>query len=163
MRAVIAFLTAALFCFRAPRCAQEIDWQQSRCDVREKACGVGRRSSLRFSTNRSFGDARWRHNQANAGARRLGGIQASAWWRDDYGRLVLLESEINPVMAKLIEGGTSDHSRSQPLAAREPCDFLHACRRTRRPGQDGGRYSRRTVCKQNAASLPQPRPLRRRP
>ena len=46
------------------------------------------------------------------------------------GDLVLLETEINPVMLKLIEAGAGDHGRAQSLAARESCDLLHACRRS---------------------------------
>jgi hypothetical protein len=49
------------------------------------------------------------------------------------GDLVLLETEINPVMLKLIEGGleiTAVHNH----AARKPRDLLHACRRLWRPG-----------------------------
>ena len=57
-----------------------------RCGIWQKACGVGRRASLRFSAHRSFRDARWRHNQAGLGAWRLGRLQAHAWRRHGDGR-----------------------------------------------------------------------------
>ena len=57
------------------------------------------------------------------------------------GDLVLLETEINPVMLKLIEGGLEITAVHNHLLRANPRDILHACRRPRRPGQDGGRYS----------------------
>ena len=57
------------------------------------------------------------------------------------GDLVLLESEINPVMREADRRRTRDHGCAQSSAARESCDLLHACRRPRRPGEDGGGHS----------------------
>lgn len=54
------------------------------------------------------------------------------------GDLVLLEAEINPVMAKLIEGGIEITAVHNHLLRANPA---HACRRPRRPGQDGRRDS----------------------
>jgi len=49
------------------------------------------------------------------------------------GDLVLLETEINPVMLKLDRRRPGDHGRAQSCAPRQPGDLLHACRRSRRP------------------------------
>ena len=48
------------------------------------------------------------------------------------GDLVLLETEINPVMTKMIAERAGDHGDPQPRAARLARDLLHACRRARR-------------------------------
>ena len=51
------------------------------------------------------------------------------------GDLVLLETEINPVMAKLIAERPRDHRGAQSRPARQPLAVLHAYRRARRSGE----------------------------
>ena len=52
------------------------------------------------------------------------------------GDLVLLETEINPVMTQADRERSRDHRRAQSSAARQPGDLLHARRRARRSGED---------------------------
>ena len=59
------------------------------------------------------------------------------------GDLVLLETEINPVMAKMIENGVEITAVHNHLLRRQSGDLLHACRRPRRSGEDGDRHSHR--------------------
>ena len=66
------------------------------------------------------------------------------------GDLVLLETEINPVMAKLIENGIEITAVHNHLLRANPATVLHARRRTRRPGQDGDRRPHRAGGKQDA-------------
>ncbi|MGY3411488.1 hypothetical protein ACVWZV_007601 [Bradyrhizobium sp. GM5.1] len=53
------------------------------------------------------------------------------------GDLVLLETEINPVMAKMIASGLEITAVHNHLLRASPGDVLHARRRTWRPGQAG--------------------------
>jgi len=57
-------------------------------------------------------------------------------WRWRWGDLVVLQTEVNPVMAKLIEGGLEVTAVHNHLL-RADADILHARRRTRRSGKDG--------------------------
>ena len=57
------------------------------------------------------------------------------------GDLVLLQSEVNPVMAKLIEGGVEVTAVHNHLLRCRTADVLHACGRTRRSREDGARPS----------------------
>ena len=58
------------------------------------------------------------------------------------GDLVLLETEINPVMLKMIEGGLEITAVHNHLLRCQPRHLLHACWRPRRSRKDGYRYSR---------------------
>ena len=53
------------------------------------------------------------------------------------GDLVLLETEINPVMAKLIENGIEITAVHNHVLRGNPRDVLHAYRRARRSGEAG--------------------------
>ena len=66
------------------------------------------------------------------------------------GDLVLLETEINPVMTKLLEGGLDDHRRAQSHPARLAGNLLHACRRPWRSRENGDRHSLRAFGQQHA-------------
>jgi hypothetical protein len=58
------------------------------------------------------------------------------------GDLVLLETEINPVMLELIEGGLEITAVHNHLLRASPATFyMHACRRPWRSSQNGRRYS----------------------
>ena len=67
------------------------------------------------------------------------------------GDLVLLDTEINPVMAKLLAERHRHHRGSQSPAACESADLLHACRRARRSGEAGDSDPCRLGRKQDAA------------
>ena len=66
------------------------------------------------------------------------------------GDLVLLEAEVSPVMAKLIENGIEITARAQSPAASPSGAVLHARRRTGDAGQVGDGHSRCPGGKQNA-------------
>ncbi len=66
------------------------------------------------------------------------------------GDLVLLETEINPVMAKMIASGLEITAVHNHVLRGEPGDVLHARRRPRRSGQAGHRDPRRAGRKQDA-------------
>ncbi len=57
------------------------------------------------------------------------------------GDLVLLETEINPVMAKLLDSGLDITAVHNHLLRATPRHLLHACRRAWRPREDGGSHS----------------------
>ena len=61
------------------------------------------------------------------------------------GDLVLLETEINPVMAKLIENGLEITAVHNHLLRGKPGDLLHARRRPRRSGEARHRHPRRRL------------------
>ena len=65
------------------------------------------------------------------------------------GDLVLLESEINPVMAQDDRGRPRHHRRAQSSPALEPRHLLYACRRPRRSCQTRDRHPRGAGRKQN--------------
>ena len=66
------------------------------------------------------------------------------------GDLVLLQSEVNPVMAKLIEGGLEVTASTITCCAPNPA-VLHARRRARRSREDGRDHPQRTCGEQDAA------------
>ena len=67
------------------------------------------------------------------------------------GDLVLLEAEVNPVMAKLIAERPRDHRRAQSRPAQHAPAVLHACRRARRSGEAGDGAARGVGGEQDAA------------
>jgi hypothetical protein len=123
MRAMIAFLTAGAVLLSAPVCAQEIDWQQidatlgrkpavsgdvhrygfPRTDLSVTLDGVGIKPTLALGGWGAF-------KPAHGGAMIMGDI-------------VLLETEINPVMAKLIEGGLQITAVHNHLLRANPATF----------------------------------------
>jgi biotin operon repressor len=123
MRAMIAFLTAGAVLLSAPVCAQEIDWQQidatlgrkpavsgdvhrygfPRTDLSVTLDGVGIKPTLALGGWVAF-------KPAHGGAMIMGDI-------------VLLETEINPVMAKLIEGGLQITAVHNHLLRANPATF----------------------------------------
>ena len=123
MRALIAFLTAGAVLLSAPVCAQEIDWQQidatlgrkpavsgdvhrygfPRTDLSVTLDGVGIKPTLALGGWVAF-------KPAHGGAMIMGDI-------------VLLETEINSVMAKLIEGGLQITAVHNHLLRANPATF----------------------------------------
>ena len=77
------------------------------------------------------------------------------------GDLVLLETEINPVMTKLIENGLEITAVHNHLLRGQPGDVLHARRRARRSGEAGDRHSRALAESKTPLAAPPP-PRRRR-
>ena len=65
------------------------------------------------------------------------------------GDLVLLETEINPVMTKLLEGGLEITAIHNHILRAIAGHLLHACRRPWRSREDGDRNSRRAFGQQD--------------
>ena len=121
--------------FISPAHAQDIDWQKVDDVLGRKPAVVGRRASLWLSTLRSFGDAGRRDDQAGAGARRLGRVQADARRRHGHGRSCPAGHRDQPGHGQDDRQRPRDHGGPQPSAARHPRDLLHAHRRPRRSRQ----------------------------
>ena len=87
MRTKLAF-AASIFAasFVTAASAQEIDWQKVDDAFGRKAAVSGDVHRYGFPRSDLTRDARRRHHQAGAGARRLGRIQAGAWRRHGDGR-----------------------------------------------------------------------------
>ena len=84
--------------------AQEIDWKKVDEAIGRPPPSLAMSIVTAFRAP-TFKYARRRHDQTRARARRLGGVQAVHAETMVMGDLVLLETEINPVMTKLIENG----------------------------------------------------------
>ena len=136
---------------------------KGRRGVRPKGRGrCRRRPSLRFSAHRPRRDARRRHHQTRARARRLGRVQAHGRRSDGDGRS---RAAGNRDQARHDEDDRErprHHRRPQSPAARQSGDLLHACRRSWRSGQNGDRHPRGACGKQDAADRRRRRRLRRR-
>ena len=121
----------------SPAHAQEIDW----ANVDET---LGRKAAVSGDVHR-YGFPRSDLSVTLDGVAIKTGFALGGWvaFKPMHGEamvmgdLVLLESEINPVMLKMIEGGARHHRRAQSLAARQPSHLLHAHRRPWRPGPHG--------------------------
>ncbi|MGB8108453.1 MAG: DUF1259 domain-containing protein [Pseudolabrys sp.] len=123
MRAMIAFLTAGAVLLSAPVCAQEIDWQQIDATLGRKPAVSGDVHRYGFPRNDlsvmldgvaikpTLALGGWvAFKPAHGGAMIMGDI-------------VLLETEINPVMAKLIEGGLQITAVHNHLLRANPATF----------------------------------------
>ena len=152
MRVLIAILTAGAVSLSAPASAQEIDWQQI-------DAALGRKPAVSGDVHR-YGFPRTDLSVTLDGVAIKPALALGGWvaFKPPHGGamimgdLVLLETEINPVMAKLIEGGLQITAVHNHLLRANPATFyMHVG--GRRSRQDGGRYSRGTVPQQNAAVL----------
>jgi hypothetical protein len=118
MRALIAFLTAGAVLLSAPVCGQEIDWQQIDATL-------GRKPAVSGDVHR-YGFPRTDLSVTLDGVAIKPTLALGGWvaFKPAHGGamimgdIVLLETEINPVMAKLIEADF----RSQPFTTTAACN-----------------------------------------
>jgi hypothetical protein len=123
MRAMIAFLTAGAVLLSAPVCAQEIDWQQIDATL-------GRKPALSGDVHR-YGFPRTDLSVTLDGVAIKPTLALGGWvaFKPAHGGamimgdIVLLETEINPVMAKLIEGGLQITAVHNHLLRANPATF----------------------------------------
>jgi hypothetical protein len=123
MRAMIAFLTAGAVLLSAPVCAQEIDWQQIDATL-------GRKPAVSGDVHR-YGFPRTDLSVTLDGVAIKPTLALGGWvaFKPAHGGtmimgdIVLLETEINPVMAKLIEGGLQITAVHNHLLRANPATF----------------------------------------
>lgn len=123
MRAMIAFLTAGAVLLSAPVCAQEIDWQQIDATL-------GRKPAVSGDVHR-YGFPRTDLSVTLDGVAIKPALALGGWvaFKPAHGGamimgdIVLLETEINPVMAKLIEGGLQITAVHNHLLRANPATF----------------------------------------
>ena len=123
MRALIAFLTAGAVLLSAPACAQEIDWQQIDATF-------GRKPAVSGDVHR-YGFPRTDLSVTLDGVAIKPALALGGWvaFKPAHGGamimgdLVLLETEINSVMAKLIEGGLQITAVHNHLLRANPATF----------------------------------------
>jgi len=123
MRVLIALLTAWAVSPSAPACAQEIDWQ--RIDAI-----LGRKPAVSGDVHR-YGFPRTDLSVTLDGVTIKPALALGGWvaFKPAHGGamimgdLVLLETEINPVMAKLIEGGFQITAVHNHLLRAKPATF----------------------------------------
>ena len=123
MRALIAFLTAGAVLLSAPVCAQEIDWQQIDATL-------GRKPAVSGDVHR-YGFPRTDLSVTLDGVAIKPTLALGGWvaFKPAHGGamimgdIVLLETEINPVMAKLIEGGLQITAVHNHLLRANPATF----------------------------------------
>src|SRR5262249_52383824 len=123
MRVLIALLTAGAALLSAPVCAQEIDWQ--RVDTT-----FGRKPAVSGDVHR-YGFPRTDLSVTLDGVAIKPALALGGWvaFKPAHGGamvmgdLVLLETEINPVMAKLIEGGLQITAVHNHLLRANPATF----------------------------------------
>ena len=123
MRAMIAFLTAGGVLLSAPVCAQEIDWQQIDATL-------GRKPAVSGDVHR-YGFPRTDLSVTLDGVAIKPTLALGGWvaFKPAHGGamimgdIVLLETEINPVMAKLIEGGLQITAVHNHLLRANPATF----------------------------------------
>ena len=162
MRALQLFAFCAMATMGTTASAQEIDWQK----VDE---ALGRTAAVSGDVHR-YGFPRTDLQVTLDGVTIKPTLALGGWVAFKpmhggamvMGDLVLLETEINPVMAKLIESGLEITAVHNHLLRGEPCDVLHARRRTRRSREDGDGDPRRAWRKARRRSAPAAAPRRRR-
>jgi biotin operon repressor len=123
MRAMIAFLTVGAVLLSAPVCAQEIDWQQIDATL-------GRKPAVSGDVHR-YGFPRTDLSVTLDGVAIKPTLALGGWvaFKPAHGGamimgdIVLLETEINPVMAKLIEGGLQITAVHNHLLRANPATF----------------------------------------
>jgi Domain of Unknown Function (DUF1259) len=123
MRVLIAILTAGAVSLSAPACAQEIDWQQI-------DAALGRKPAVSGDVHR-YGFPRTDLSVTLDGVAIKPALALGGWvaFKPAHGGamimgdLVLLETEINPVMAKLIEGGLQITAVHNHLLRANPATF----------------------------------------
>ncbi|MFZ0024801.1 MAG: DUF1259 domain-containing protein [Pseudolabrys sp.] len=123
MRAMIAFLTAGAVLLSAPVCAQEIDWQQIDATL-------GRKPAVSGDVHR-YGFPRTDLSVTLDGVAIKPTLALGGWvaFKPAHGGamimgdIVLLETEINSVMAKLIEGGLQITAVHNHLLRANPATF----------------------------------------
>jgi biotin operon repressor len=123
MRALIAFLTVGAVLLSAPVCAQEIDWQQIDATL-------GRKPAVSGDVHR-YGFPRTDLSVTLDGVAIKPTLALGGWvaFKPAHGGamimgdIVLLETEINPVMAKLIEGGLQITAVHNHLLRANPATF----------------------------------------
>ncbi|MGA7069529.1 MAG: DUF1259 domain-containing protein [Pseudolabrys sp.] len=123
MRALIAFLTAGAVLLSAPVCAQEIDWQQIDATL-------GRKPAVSGDVHR-YGFPRTDLSVTLDGVAIKPTLALGGWvaFKPAHGGamimgdIVLLETEINSVMAKLIEGGLQITAVHNHLLRANPATF----------------------------------------
>jgi hypothetical protein len=123
MRAMIAFLTAGAVLLSAPVCAQEIDWKQIDATL-------GRKPAVSGDVHR-YGFPRTDLSVTLDGVAIKPTLALGGWvaFKPAHGGamimgdIVLLETEINPVMAKLIEGGLQITAVHNHLLRANPATF----------------------------------------
>ncbi|MFZ0668868.1 MAG: DUF1259 domain-containing protein [Pseudolabrys sp.] len=123
MRAMIAFLTAGAVLLSAPVCAQEIDWQQIDATL-------GRKPAVSGDVHR-YGFPRTDLSVTLDGVAIKPTLALGGWvaFKPAHGGtmimgdIVLLETEINPVMAKLVEGGLQITAVHNHLLRANPATF----------------------------------------
>ncbi|MGB8281218.1 MAG: DUF1259 domain-containing protein [Pseudolabrys sp.] len=123
MRAMIAFLTVGAVLLSAPVCAQEIDWQQIDATL-------GRKPAVSGDVHR-YGFPRTDLSVTLDGVAIKPTLALGGWvaFKPAHGGamimgdIVLLETEINSVMAKLIEGGLQITAVHNHLLRANPATF----------------------------------------
>jgi Domain of Unknown Function (DUF1259) len=123
MRVLIAILTAGAVSLSAPASAQEIDWQQI-------DAALGRKPAVSGDVHR-YGFPRTDLSVTLDGVAIKPALALGGWvaFKPPHGGamimgdLVLLETEINPVMAKLIEGGLQITAVHNHLLRANPATF----------------------------------------
>ncbi|MGC2452598.1 MAG: DUF1259 domain-containing protein [Pseudolabrys sp.] len=123
MRALIAFLTAGAVLLSAPVCGQEIDWQQIDATL-------GRKPAVSGDVHR-YGFPRTDLSVTLDGVAIKPTLALGGWvaFKPAHGGamimgdIVLLETEINSVMAKLIEGGLQITAVHNHLLRANPATF----------------------------------------
>ena len=123
MRALTALLTVGAVLLSVPICAQEIDWQQI-------DAALGRKPAVSGDVHR-YGFSRTDLSVTLDGVAIKPALALGGWvaFKPAHGGamimgdLVLLETEINPVMAKLIEGGLQITAVHNHLLRASPATF----------------------------------------
>ena len=123
MRALTALLTVSAVLVSGPVCAQEIDWQQVDATL-------GRKPAVSGDVHR-YGFPRTDLSVTLDGVAIKTALALGGWVAFKpvhggamiMGDLVLLETEINPVMAKLIEGGLQITAVHNHLLRANPATF----------------------------------------
>ena len=123
MRALTALLTVGAVLVSAPICAQEIDWQQVDATLGRKPAELGdvhRYGFPRTDLSVTLDGVAIKPALALGGWVAFKPVHGGAMIMGD---LVLLETEINPVMTKLIEGGLQITAVHNHLLRANPATF----------------------------------------